>query len=99
EALAAVVRVLEAGALEHRPPGAVEHEDPLAEKCFESVARFSHVSLPCPKRWEPEARGLFRRFLAWSPSCLQSFPGRFRLALSSRRTCPRRRGLRADPHP
>ncbi len=57
EALAAVVGVLEPGALEHRPPGAVEHEDPLAEKCFESVARVAHVSLPCPKRWEPGLTG------------------------------------------
>jgi hypothetical protein len=31
EALAAIVGGREAGALNHRPPGAVEHEDPLAE--------------------------------------------------------------------
>ena len=32
EPLAPVVGVLEPGQLEHRPPGAVEHEDPLAKK-------------------------------------------------------------------
>ena len=43
EARPAVVLRLETGVLEHRAPGAVEHEDPLAEKCFESVARVAHV--------------------------------------------------------
>ena len=32
ETLAAVVRVLEPGALQHRPPGAVEHDDPLVQQ-------------------------------------------------------------------
>ena len=57
EALAAVVGVLEPGALQHGPPRAVEHEDPLVEKCFESVARVAHVSLPYPKRREPRLAG------------------------------------------
>ena len=58
EALAAVVGVLEPGALEHRPPRAVEHEDPLAEKPCQPVARVAHVFAPVPKEvWEPELAG------------------------------------------
>ena len=83
EALAPVVLRVEPGVLDHRPPRAVEHEDPLREESS-SLLRVSltpSLSRPCLKRWEPEARGLFRRFLAWSPSCLQSFPGTDTLAL------------------
>jgi hypothetical protein len=58
EARPAVVLRREAGVLEHGPPSAVEHEDPLAEKCFESVARVAHVFAPVPKEvWEPELAG------------------------------------------
>ncbi len=58
EALAPVVGVLEPGQLEHRSPRAVEHEDALAEKPCQPVARVAHVFTPVPKEvWEPELAG------------------------------------------
>ena len=38
EALAAVVGVGEPAALEHRPPGPVEHEDPLREQVAQELS-------------------------------------------------------------
>ena len=38
EALARVVLRRQPGSLDHRPPGAVEHDNALAEKGFEAVA-------------------------------------------------------------
>ena len=55
EALAAIVGVLEPGALQHRPPGAVEHDDPLVQQCSQSVDSCAHVSLHVPK--EEGSRG------------------------------------------
>ena len=61
ESLSPVVRVLELEPLEHRSPGAVEHDDPLAEKLAE--ARFGGDGgrdhpfiLPSDPRLRPDAR-------------------------------------------
>ena len=63
EALAAVVGVGQPRCLEHRPPGAVEDEDPLPEHLPQS--RLCVHAVPPPrrrKRAEGDVRGLFRRF-------------------------------------
>ena len=71
EALAAVVRVLEPGALEHRPPRTVEHDDPLVEQLSQPLFCAQTVLFTdMPKEGGSGSPELFRRFLAWSPSCL-----------------------------
>ena len=63
EARAAVVLRLETGVLEHRAPGAVEHEDPLRQQLPQTLFRaHSLLSPPCLKRTgaqAPSSLGVF----------------------------------------
>ncbi len=79
EAIAAKIGLAEAAVLQQHAPGAVEHEDPLLgclpDLCCDVSRHPRTFRLPKGVRKRLRSRGLFRRFLTRSPSCLQSFPG------------------------
>src|SRR5437764_2102641 len=66
--------------IEHAPR-AVEHGDALLEDVFEFSLRVVHENGSRLERSGAEALGLFRRCLAWSPSC-HKVPGSQKVALS-----------------
>src|SRR5207249_2674235 len=69
EALAPEIGLAQPAILEQHAPGAVEHGDALPEELSQTVAGI-HLGPSAPpdlKSREPAARGLFRRFLTWSP--------------------------------
>ena len=83
EARAAHVLLRQAERLHLRAHGAVEHHDSLREKCCQSVGRAHAVSFdsratapvgatPASPSSRPRGRGLFRRLVTRSPSCLKA---------------------------
>src|SRR5260370_9087040 len=77
EALAAIRLLAAHLTLDQHAPGAVQHDDALTKYGLESLSRSRHHPLPPTGSGSARmsARGLFRRLVTRSPSCLQSSPG------------------------
>ena len=87
----AAIRLLAAHlALDEHTPGAVEDGDPLAEDCFDSLARVLHCLLlpSSPPGSANGALGLFRRLLTRSPSCLSKLSGNRKASSTAHASLP-----------